>query len=271
MNTTPKVSVLMPAYNAELYIGEAIDSILAQTYTDYECIIIDDGSSDRTREIIQQYASKDERIVAVQNEQNLRICKTLNKWIHLAKWVYIARMDADDICFPERLQLQVDFMNADLSVGIVWWNMDIMDESGTVYSSRTYHQTDAEIRKHIFRYSPFCHPATMIRKSVLLMSGLYNESWIYAEDYDLYFRIWQFSSFSNLTETLLKYRILDNGMTWSKSKYMENCTQYVKLKAIFEYGYVMSYSDKVYTLLQRFSSFIIKWEIRLKLFNYLRD
>src|SRR5690606_13489679 len=102
------ISVVLPAYNAELYIKEAIDSVLAQTFTNFELIILNDGSTDKTEEIILSY--QDSRIVYVKNEHNLGLIGTLNKGMALAKGKYIARMDADDICFPERFEKQVAFL-----------------------------------------------------------------------------------------------------------------------------------------------------------------
>jgi len=266
----PKVSVLMPAYNAELYIDQAIQSILDQTFEDFECIIIDDCSTDRTWEIIQRYADQDDRIIAIRNEHNLKICKTLNKWIALARGQYIARMDADDISLPQRFQLQVDYLDAHDEVGIVWGSMQMFNDLWVI-GTRTYHQSDVEIRRHIFRYSPFCHPAVMIRSSALELSGWYNESWVFAEDYDLYFRLGQYCEFANINTLIIKYRIVTSSMTWSKADYMEYCTQYIKLKAVFEYWYTMSWWDKLYCVTQLCSMLIIRWKFRIWLFNTLRN
>lgn len=265
----PKVSVLMPAYNAALYIEEAIQSILDQTYSDFEFIIIDDCSTDNTRSIIQNFAKLDNRIIAIRNEENLRICKTLNKWISIAKWEYIARMDADDISLVDRFDKQIKVLDKNTNIWIIWWSMEMFNDKWIVWI-REYHQNDLEIRKHIFRYSPFCHPAVIIRKAVLEKSWWYNESWIYWEDYDLYFRIWQYSLFENINEIVIKYRLLSNWMTWLKADYMEYCTQYLKLKAIFEYWYKMSLWDKIYSFTQLLSMIIIRWKFRVKLFNFIR-
>ena len=112
----PSISVVMPAYNAEKYLREDIDSILAQTYDDFEFIIINDGSIDRTKEIILSYS--DPRIVYIENEQNSGICVTLNKGLDTAKGRYIVRMDSDDIALPQRLEIQVRYMDANPDVGV---------------------------------------------------------------------------------------------------------------------------------------------------------
>ena len=114
--SVPGVSVVMPAYNAAKYIKEAIDSILAQTYRDFEFIIVNDGSTDNTKEIILSYS--DPRIVYIENEQNSGICVTLNKGLDAAKGRYIVRMDSDDIALPQRLEVQVRYMDANPVVGV---------------------------------------------------------------------------------------------------------------------------------------------------------
>lgn len=268
---TPKVSVLMPNYNCEKYLPEAIESILNQTFTDFEFIIIDDGSTDNSWDIIQEYAAKDSRIVAVKNEENLKICKTLNKWIALAIWKYIARMDSDDISLPDRFEKQVTFLDQYPEVWIVWWTMEMIDENWNIYSKREYNTTDKEIRDKIFRYSPFCHPVIMMRKNILEQSWWYDDNLVYSEDYDLYFRIWMHSKFANINNTLIYYRMFDWNSTTKKLKHMERGTIYIRKKAKKEYGYNMSLSDNIYNSLQELSTYIIPWKVKIWLFNLIRN
>jgi glycosyltransferase involved in cell wall biosynthesis len=126
----PKVSVLMPNYNCEKYIAEAIESILDQSFTDFEFIIIDDCSTDGSWKIIQEYAEKDARINAMKNEENLKICKTLNRGIEIAKGEYIARMDSDDIAKPEWLEKVFQEIVSDSNIGICGANFDVIDSKG---------------------------------------------------------------------------------------------------------------------------------------------
>lgn len=267
----PKVSVLMPNYNCEKYIWEAIESILSQTFSDFEFIIIDDCSTDNSWKIIQEYVKKDKRIIAMRNEENLKICKTLNRWIEIAKWEYIARMDSDDISMKNRFQLQVDFLELHPEVWILWGTMEIMDEIWKVYSKREYNLTDEEIRKKIFRYSPFCHPVIMIRKNILKQSGLYDEKLVYSEDYDLYFRIGKYSKFANISNTLIKYRMFSWNTTTKKLKEMERGTIYIRKKAEKEYWYNMTLRDKLYNLLQKISIYVMPSRVKIWLFNLLRN
>ena len=132
----PLISVIMPAYNAEKYIGEAIESILNQTLKDFELIIVNDASTDSTGNIIKSYAEKDSRIVVLVNENNLNIAGSLNRGISVAKGTFIARMDADDIALPERLEMQAKVMSENPQVAVVGNDIQLINESGVVIGYR---------------------------------------------------------------------------------------------------------------------------------------
>lgn len=266
-----QISVLMPAYNAERYIALAIESILNQTFKDFEFIIVDDGSTDNTPSIIQDFAKKDKRIVPVRHKENLEICRALNTGIELARGKYIARMDADDWSYPNRLEKQYKFMEKHPEVGISGGSMEIINKNGKQIGIRRYNLTDVEIRKKIFRYSPFSHPLIIIRKNILDKTGFYNPNLVYAEDYDLYFRIGKFAKFDNLDNILLKYRMLKENSTSKRLREMELKTLAIRKKAVREYGYKMSLVDKIYLILQYSSILIIPPKIKIWLFNFLRN
>jgi len=267
----PKVSVLMPAYNAEEYIGEAIESILNQTFTDFECIIIDDCSKDKTWDIIQEYAKKDKRIRPFKNEKNLKLSATLNKGIGLCRAEYIARMDADDWCYPYRLEKQYTVISTNSNIGILGGTMEVCNESLEVKNIRKYHITNEEIRKYIFKYSPFCHATTIYRKDIVQSVGGYNIDLYDAEDYDLYFRIGKISEFRNIDDVLYKMRYNENSVSNTRARRQEILTLYIRLKAVLEYGYSMPLGDKLYTFAQLFSMLIIPSKYKAKIFNFLRS
>jgi len=269
--SNPKISVLMPAYNAEKYIAEAIKSILNQTFKNFEFIIIDDCSTDGTHSIIQKYAEKDNRIIVLRNEKNFKLSRTLNEGIKIAKADYIVRMDADDISIVNRLWRQIDYMERNSEIGISGGTMQIINKNGTIVGGRKYHLIDSEIRKYIFRYSPFSHPSIIIRKSILRKVGYYDSEYNPAEDYELYFRVGQYSKFGNLPDVLLKYRIIPKSMTTGLTKKMELKTLKIRKKAVKEYGYRMSLIDKIYWVLQYLSIFIFPPKIKIWLFNKLRN
>jgi len=245
--SNPLVSVLMPAYNAERYIGEAIESILNQTFDDFELVVVNDCSTDNTPKIIEDFAENDGRIRVLHNEKNLKLSRSLNRGIQVARGKYIARMDADDISLPGRLESQVKYMEENPEVGVSGGTMIIINETNAVIGKRRYWTGDEEIRKRIFRFSPFCHPAIIIRKSVLKKSGLYNHYYNPAEDYDLYFRIGQCAKFGNLREPLIKYRVVSGSMTTGDLKKMELKT--IEIRKKFYESYHASLGDKVYNFL----------------------
>ena len=160
----------MPAFNAQEYITHAINSILCQTFKQFELIIIDDKSSDNTWKIIKSFTKKDKRIIAIRNKENVKLSKTLNIGIKEAKGTYIARMDADDWSYPDRLEKQLVFMENNPEIGIVGGTMEIVNVKGETISFRKYPLDDQKIRHKIFLYSQFCHPLIMIRKSILMKS-----------------------------------------------------------------------------------------------------
>jgi glycosyltransferase involved in cell wall biosynthesis len=202
MSATPLVSVLMPVYNGEKYLRPAIESILNQTFTDYEFIIINDGSTDSSEEIILSY--KDPRIKYVRNEKNIKLIATLNKGLDLCRGEYIARMDADDISYPNRFETQVKFMSANPEYGLCGTNIDIDN-----YDHSWVRLGDIEFTRFCFLFhNPVCHPTTFIRTSVIRKFKLdYPAEYIHAEEYILWLRIMDHSKCINLDEKLLNYRM----------------------------------------------------------------
>lgn len=224
----PKISVVMPVYNGEKYLREAMDSILNQTFTDFEFIILNDASKDSTEEVIKSY--EDERIVYLKNEQNLGVAGTLNRGIENAKGEYIARIDADDIAMPERFEKQVAFMDAHPDVGVCGSCIRIFEEDGTERDF-IYSKTDKELRVDMLFNSGFAHPAVMIRKSVLDEKNLfYNTEFEKAEDYRMWYDIMKTSKGYNLQEPLLRYRHHQNQVT--KTSASEQAASVTKMRKI---------------------------------------
>lgn len=266
----PLVSVLMPAYNAEKYIAEAIESILNQTFKNFEFIIIDDSSTDNSWKIIQRYAKKYKRIRAYRNKKNLYIAATRNRLIQLAKRKYIAWQDADDISMPNRLQKQYDFLEAHPKVGIIGGYLQFFNQNGDI-SIRTYALDDAAIRKNIFRFSPVAQPTAMIRKKCFEEFGKYDLKYPPAEDIDMSFRIGTKYQFANLPQITLKYRENDNSATFRNLRKIELSTIEVRKKYHDKYNYRMSFSDKIYNWMQFVSAFFVPVKIKIALFNFIRN
>lgn len=212
----PRVSVVMPAYNAEKYIDEAIESILSQTFSDFEFIIINDGSSDNTKSIIQSFC--DNRILYLENECNLGIVDTLNKGLKCATGKYIARMDADDIAMPERIEKQFYYMEHDVSIGVLGTGTRIFGEG--IQSRDTHSSLNSDKLKADLLFSTcICHPSVMIRREVLDNYHIkYDPRFKGAEDYKLWWDIVQVSRIGCLPEPLHCYRIHPDQITQVKDE-----------------------------------------------------
>lgn len=209
---SPKVTVLMPVHNGEKYLREAVDSILGQTFRDFEYIVVDDASTDRSYEIARSYT--DPRVVLVRNERNLGLTVSLNRGLELARGEYVARMDCDDVSLPERLERQVAFMDAHPDVGACsTWSLDI-DHAGNVIGRREL-PVGEELNNFYWRRSPLIHPAAMFRFD-REDGPRYDPACRYAQDYDLWFRIRVRRRLANLPEHLLLYRVHDESITGSR-------------------------------------------------------
>ena len=271
-NEYPKISVLMTVYNSERYLGAAIESVLNQTFIDFELVILDDFSVDSSWEIIQRYAKQDERIIAVKNEKNLGGCENLNKGLRLLKGKYMARHDNDDVSLPDRLQKQFDFLEAHPEVGVVGGSIEIVDIDGKRIGKRTYNLSDHDIRRKIFRYSPFAHPLVMVRKSALDQAGcFYDPSFAPADDYELWFRMGKITKFANLPDVLLKYRVVPGSITLSSTKKMELTTIRVRDKYCTDDFYRFTWIDAIYNMLHRFSIYIFPSKLKIDIYNYFRN
>lgn len=199
----PRVSVLMPVYNGEPYLREAIDSILRQTFADFEFLIIDDGSIDGSAAIVESY--DDPRIQLARNGRNLGLVATLNKGLDLCRGEYIARMDCDDIALPSRLQKQVEYLDKHPNVGLLGtWSKRF--HSGENYLFRPPTE-DAAIRFHLMFDNVFYHNTVMLRRQLLHEHGLtYDASYQHAEDYEFWVRCSKYTKVANLPEVLVLYR-----------------------------------------------------------------
>lgn len=198
---TPIITVLMPVYNGECYLREAMDSILNQSFVNFEFLIIDDGSTDASVDIIQKY--QDPRIRFVQNQKNIGISATLNRGIDLCNTELIARMDADDISYPDRLQKQVAYMLAHPDCGLLsTWARVVTHDKRPVrlekYSRRFYYYN---LNFECWIY----HPTVVLRKTAVVSAGMYSKP--YSEDYDLFWKIAREYKIDNLDEPLLDYRL----------------------------------------------------------------
>jgi glycosyltransferase involved in cell wall biosynthesis len=203
---SPKISIVMAAYNEERGICAALESIIAQTFIDWELIVIDDGSTDSTVAIIQRYAQNDSRIRLVCNEKNLKLSLSLNKGIGIAQADLIARADADDINLPERLAKQYAYMQAHEDIDVLGTGAYLLDQTGQKVSTYSHPITHEELKKLSFLNIHFFHPSVMIRSRFFEVAGLYDSSYTYAQDKEIWLRgLSAGCRYANLAEPLIEY------------------------------------------------------------------
>jgi len=211
---TPLVSVVMSVFNGERFLREAVESILNQSFRDFEFVIIDDGSKDASASILGEYERCDPR-VRVYHQQNRGLVESLIRGCALAQGKYIARMDADDVAVRDRLMWQVEFMESNPGVGILGGLVEFIDAAGSRGHPVRYPLRDAEIQQALLLRRPsFCHPALVLRKEVLVSVGGYRKLFVEAaEDYDLWLRLAEQCELANLGTVILSYRIHPNQLT----------------------------------------------------------
>lgn len=264
------ISVLMPVYNGAKYLEISIESILKQSIRDFEFIIVDDGSTDSSFKIIDRYIKKDKRIILLKNKTHLGTTKSLNKGLSVAKGKYIVRMDADDWSSPDRLKIQYDFMEKNLDIGVSGGYVDICDRNLKHLYTRKYLLTDKSIRRKIFLYSPFAHPATIWNRELMVGVGGYNENIPLSQDAELYFRIGKIAKFANIKETLIKLRVHADSSSISKDRTQERYAIYARIKAIIEYDHSARFIDWLYIIFRIAAMVMVPTKIKFWLFNLLR-
>lgn len=219
----PRVSVILPAYKAERFVGEAVDSILGQTLTDFELIVIDDGSTDGTGTILAERAAGDPRVRLV-SRPNRGLTPTLNEGLAAARADYVAIMNADDVALPERLERQAAYLDAHPTVAAVGSQTRLILADGTAGPAVSLPQAPAEVRAFLTKASPLAHPAVMFRRAAVIAAGGYRPRIEPAEDYDLWLRLAERHDLANLPQVLLHYRVHGGQATAGGFEAVAVCT-----------------------------------------------
>ncbi len=242
----PRVSVLTPIYNTNpQYLRECIESILNQTFTDFEFLILNDSPNNKEIEnIVKEYAKHDKRIKYYKNEKNMGITPSRNKLLDLAKGEYLAIFDHDDISVPERLEKQVKYLDENPQVGVVSGWVEYFGEFSSILKAP---ETDAVTKIFLTTKCVVPHTAAMIRKSVLINNNIeYEEYYTPCEDYRLWARLMDVTHFYNFQEVLVKYRFLPTNTSHKQSSQMaekdllirnEICDSHMFLKQEYEHKY----------------------------------
>lgn len=223
------VSILMPVYNAESHLGEALDSMLNQSYDIQEFIIIDDASDDNSSAILADYAAKDKRIILTRNMTNLGVTKSLNIGLNQCRGEFIARMDADDISEPNRIREQVSFLESNPEVGLVGSYYTTIEDAPRVIKPPCSHQN---IREKLLLGNCIGHPTIMFRKSLITEHQIIYPNIAYAQDYEFYAQFIKISRLANLPLTLLRYRVHDGQISLDKKEEQTRCADQTRKRYI---------------------------------------
>jgi glycosyltransferase involved in cell wall biosynthesis len=220
INNKPKVSIIMSTFNNAPYLKQAIESVLYQSYNNWELIIINDASVDFTKDILKQYAKKEKRIHILTNKTNKGLAASLNRGITASKGELIARLDGDDWWIDHhKLKKQVAFLIKNQDYGLVGCWANIIDENSQQISNRRYPSTDKDIRNYILIENCFFHSSVVTRKIILDKVGYYDTNIKTAEDYNLWLKIGLVSKMQNLPEFMISYRLNPNGVNATRFKY----------------------------------------------------
>lgn len=235
-NKTPLVSVVMPAYNAGLFLVEAVNSILNQTYANFEFIIVNDASTDDTARILSSF--KDKRIKVYTNKKRLGVAKSASVGISKARGKFIARMDADDIAFPNRIEKQVNFLLKNKDTVAVGGQCELIDSQGVKIGYKRFPLKDKEIRDTIFSHVPLQQPTLMVNKGLLPSDFVwYDKNYSSAEELELIFKLFRYGRVRNLNSFVLKYRMHNHNTSLLNPKKTFYLTLRTRLMAILKYSY----------------------------------
>lgn len=266
-----KISVIIPVYNKGKYLARCLDSVLKQTYTNFEIVAIDDCSTDNSLEILKEYEKKDPRIKLLINKENLGVCLSSNKCIDFAKGQYIARLDADDIMPPTRLATQYKYLTDNEDVTIVGGHLRMIDNDDNVIFLKHFPLEHEDIKKIMFILMPIQQGSMMVNRVKLPTDFVwYDKAIPIGEDLDLIFRLLPYGKMANLDEYMLDYRMVDDSLGRTNIKETFKWLYNVRVKAIKEYNVKPSFKDKFVIFVQRIMVYMFPRSVLEFLFFKLR-
>ncbi|CAM5191010.1 hypothetical protein UACE39S_04176 [Ureibacillus acetophenoni] len=229
----PKISVIMPVYNSEKYLNLAINSILSQTFKDFELIIVNDASTDRSEEIVLSY--DDSRIVYLKNNENYGVSYSVNRAIEMAQGEYIARADSDDIYYSERLEQQFEILESYHKINICSFDLELINEEGNNVGSWNYNSDNSYMKAQLLFDSSLPNPALMFRKNLFNKGLRYDTYYRKAEDYELFVRLDDDFTVFHIQKTLMKYRRHKNSLSFDFNNLQTDADK-VRKKALMKIG-----------------------------------
>lgn len=269
---SPLVSVVMPVYNAAGYIGESIESILNQTYKNFEFIMVDDRSSDDSYKIMKRYARKyPKKIKVILNCHNHHSANAVSKAIALAKGQFIARMDADDIALPNRLEKQVAYLLKHKKTVAVGTQCLLIDSDGAIIGEKKFPTAFKDIYNYIYSFCPAQQPTLMInRKKLPKDFQYYDHGMTPVEDVEFLFKLFQHGNVENMPDYLLMYRIHGKNSSLVNFKRSFFLTLISRIRAVYYYGYRPTVGGVITTFAQAITILLLPQSVTFFLYKIMK-
>jgi len=249
---TPKISIILPVYNAGKYLSLAIESILNQSFSDFEIIAINDGSKDNSLKILKEYAFKDNRIKVYSNKKNLGVSKSANKAIKFTSGQFIARMDADDIMIQNRLKNQYEFLISNPKHILIGGQVILTDPNSKIIGEKKFPLDHRQIKEMLFTAMPVQQATTMINRGLLSRNFIwYEDGMNTAEEVELFFKLLQYGKFANLDSFVHEYRQHSDSLSRRNPKDTFRLTYIARKKGVRLHGYIPSAKASVISSMQK--------------------
>lgn len=259
MEHKPRVSLVMSIYNDERTVQQTIDSVLSQTYTDFELCIIDDGCTDGSVDIVRSYSNKDARVVLVPFSIHRGLTGSLNEVIRHTGGEYIGRIDADDICLPNRIEEQVKYLDAYKDIMLCGTWGQYIDEDGMYIGDKKLETDSTKIKNKLLWNNQFIHSSWLFRSSLINDVGVYDESFAKSQDYEFVLRVAKKHKVANIPQFLVKWRVRKNSLSWGNRK-QELYALKARWVAINQYGYPVLFG--LFCIIIRCLYFIVPLSIK---------
>lgn len=258
MSVQPRVSVVLANWNSARFLGEAIQSVGQQTFGNWELIIVDTGSDDGSREIIQRRAKTDGRIKAVFEPLRLTCPAAINLGLGMAQGDFIARIESDDLWRPDRLKRQLDFFEFSINkrVGVCGSDATLIDASGRVLGVKRFPRGHQDCLRTMWYRNPFCHSSVLMRRAVFENCGPYDEAFALVDDLELWFRVAVKWEFANLPESLVCYRVWRGSLTTRKLRELAWRSHKVRARAVSQFGYARPWLPRTYSIFTLFAALL---------------
>ncbi len=262
------ISIIMPVYNAGDFLVKAIESIRKQSYDNWEMICVDDGSTDNSLEILKRFQKKDERIKVFHFAKNKGLADALNVALKKAKGFYIARMDADDISLPKRLEKQVNYLEKHKGVIAIGTQVELIDEKGKSIGYKTFPQDHKKLYEMMMTMMAIQHPTLLTYARVMKKCPYENHTT--AEDVSMFFRLLYYGKFSNTPEVLFQYRIRKNSNSLKNPKRTFHLTFKSRIKAILKWGYQPTAKGILVNIIQYLAISLLPTNWIIQIYEWLR-